>query len=296
MGHGRQTAAPGLAEVALERRFAASDWGHMGLTGVRNARDLGGLATADGRVVVPGRLLRSGELAGASVADARLLADLGLAAVVDLRTERERSAKPDPAGLFPAASFEFLPVIAASAAGITRSMGPRELLALFREYEMGTEGRMSEMYAQIVTGDEGIAGYRRFFDVVMAVGERPAPSAVLWHCSAGKDRTGIAAALLEHALGVPEELVVEDYLASNRFTQPGWARAVLALADRRLFPAKLAAMAHVLYTVEEESLRRAFDAVRGSWGSVDAYLDEALGMDAGRVARLRELYLVDPAR
>ena len=155
---------------------------------------------------------------------------------------------------------------------------------------------MSEMYAQIVTGDEGIAGYRRFFDVVMAVGERPAPSAVLWHCSAGKDRTGIAAALLEHALGVPEELVVEDYLASNRFTQPGWARAVLALADRRLFPAKLAAMAHVLYTVEEESLRRAFDAVRGSWGSVDAYLDEALGMDAGRVARLRELYLVDPAR
>ena len=196
MGHGRQTAAPDLAEVALERRFAASDWGHMGLTGVRNARDLGGLATADGRVVVPGRLLRSGELAGASVADARLLADLGLAAVVDLRTERERSAKPDPAGLFPAASFEFLPVIAASAAGITRSMGPRELLALFREYEMGTEGRMSEMYAQIVTGDEGIAGYRRFFDVVMAVGERPAPSAVLWHCSAGKDRTGIAAALL----------------------------------------------------------------------------------------------------
>lgn len=58
MGHGRQTAAPDLAEVALERRFAASDWGHMGLAGVRNARDLGGLATADGRVVVPGRLDR----------------------------------------------------------------------------------------------------------------------------------------------------------------------------------------------------------------------------------------------
>lgn len=292
---GRQIrSVPDGREVALERRFAASNWGYMGLTGVKNARDLGGMATSDGHVVAPGRLLRSGELAHASVADARLLADLGLCAVVDLRTEGERSSAPDPAALFPAASFEFVPVIAASAAGITRSMSLRDLLSLFHEYELGAEGRMSEMYAQIVTSEEGRVGYRRFFDIVMEAGERPRPSAVLWHCSAGKDRTGIAAALLEHALGVPEELIVEDFLASNRFTQPGWAKAVLALGDRHLFPAKVAAMVHVLYTVEEESLRRAFDAVRKGWGSVDAYLDQELGMDKGRVARLRGLYLDEP--
>ncbi|MEY8436693.1 tyrosine-protein phosphatase [Atopobiaceae bacterium 24-176] len=292
---GRQSgSAPDVREVALERRFAASDWGYMGLTGVRNARDLGGLATSDGHVVARGRLLRSGELHGASVVDARALADLGLSAVVDFRTERERSSAPDPAALFPGVDFEFVPVISASAAGITRSMDLRDLLSLFREYERGAEDRMSEMYAEIVTGDEGRAGYHRFFNIVMEAGERPRPSAVLWHCSAGKDRTGIAAALLEHALGVPEELVVEDFLASNRFTQPGWAKAVLALGDRHLFPSKVAAMVHVLYTVEEQSLRRAFDAVRKGWGSVDAYLDRELGMDAERVQRLRELFLERP--
>lgn len=286
--------APSDAVEALMDRFIASDFGFMGLSGVKNARDLGGMPTEDGRVVRPGRLIRSGELSGARPDDIRRLKDLGLSAVVDLRTEGERASHPDPAGKLPATSFEFLPVISSGAAGITRDMRPRDLVRLAKTYEHGAEGQVSRLYVEIVTSDEGVDGYRRFFDVVMGVGGFSGPHAVLWHCTAGKDRTGLAAAFLERALGVPMEMVVQDYLASNFHTQPAWSKAVLAMGRRHMLPKGLAMMAHVLYSVEQESLEAAFDAIDQKWGDFDAFLEKALAMGPERVGHLRDLYLVEP--
>lgn len=286
--------APSDAVEALMDRFIASGFGFMGLSGVKNARDLGGMPTSDGRVVRAGRLIRSGELSGARSEDIRRLKDLGLSAVVDLRTEGERESHPDPAGRLPATSFEFLPVISSGAAGITRNMGLRDLMRLAKSYERGAEGQVSRLYVEIVTSKEGVDGYRRFFDVVMGVGELDGPHAVLWHCTAGKDRTGLAAAFLERALGVPMEMVTQDYLASNFYTQPAWSKAVLAVGRHHLLPKGLAMMAHVLYSVEQESLEAAFGAIDKQWGGFDAFLEKELAMGPERVERLRDLYLVEP--
>ncbi len=103
----------------------------------------------------------------------------------------------------------------------------------------------------------------------------------MFHCSAGKDRTGFAAAALLAALGVGWEQVLEDYLATTRH----WRRDTLP--DRGLPPA----IAAVLLGVEASLLEAAFAAMRETAGSVEAYLDRALGVDEAARARLQALLL-----
>jgi protein-tyrosine phosphatase len=105
---------------------------------------------------------------------------------------------------------------------------------------------------------------------------------LLMHCSAGKDRTGFGSALLLTALGEPWDVVVEDYLATN--TQ--WRREIGASFD---LPAPLK---EVLFGAHEALLTAAFDAIRERYGSVNAYLEEAIGLDAAARARLAERLLL----
>lgn len=273
--------------------FVASGYGYLGLRGVSNARDLGGMPAADGRVIASGRLLRSGELAHATADDAAVLRGRSLACVIDLRTAAERRADPEPARRFPGVEFAFVPVTNQVAVGITHDAGFKELVESALSYGAHAEERIGELYVNIVTSQEGRDGYRKFFSLVTETAEKHPGSAVLWHCTAGKDRTGIAAALLETVLGVPRDLVVEDYLASNRYSEPVPAQLVEKLG--RMGLAKSAgAFLKAMYGVTEQNLLRAFSAIDQGWGSLDAYLQKELGVGPEQVRHLRELYL-EPA-
>jgi len=176
----------------------------LALSGCFNFRDLGGYLTADGRRVRWRRLFRADGLTRLDSDDCEVLAKLGLATVVDLRTRGE----VDERGRFPEVSFEVdyhhLP--------LTDVLPPTEDLARYAEPAFVTD-----RYLQLFTeGSDSIA------KSLMVLGEKDALPAV-FHCSAGKDRTGVLAALLLGFLGVPDEAIVEDYALS--------AQAMLGLLE-----------------------------------------------------------------
>jgi hypothetical protein len=120
----------------------------------------------------------------------------------------------------------------------------------------------------------------RFASLFAHVLDAQADSPIVFHCTAGKDRTGFAAALLQLALGVPQDVVMHDYLLTN-------AR----LAARGPFPGLPAPVAHVLHRVQPDFLQAAFDALEHDHGGLEAYLREGIGLDAVARKELQRLLL-----
>lgn len=162
-----------------------------------NTRDLGGLTVRDGRTIRPKRLLRSGALFEAAPEDCEvLLRDYHLKVIIDFRTSAERAGSPDPE--LPGVENFHLPVY--DSVGFTREDGSDENLSglamRLTGHAAGGDGWMTGLYRGFVT--DGAPKYRQFFELLLKQRE----GAVLWHCTAGKDRAGTAAILLLRALGV----------------------------------------------------------------------------------------------
>lgn len=254
--------------------MAQGNYGLIAFEGLPNTRDLGGMETADGRRVRKGRLVRSGALWRATQADLALLRDAyDLRLDVDLRTDEECSEHPDPVEALPAMRFAHLPVFQEPAAGVTRGeVDMAELMDRIMRGEADPAELMVRLYPHMLLDDMGIAAYAAFFKAVL---ETPTGT-VLWHCSAGKDRCGMASALLETALGVPRAQVEADYLATNAVygvdPSTGAVMDVLNGVDLRFFTAGV-------------------EAVEDAFGSLDAYLEQALGVDSAARDELRARYL-----
>ncbi len=136
--------------------------------------------------------------------------------------------------------------------------------------ELDIMGLFCGLYPRFVLGKNGIAAYRSLFKELVALEE----GAALWHCSAGKDRCGIASMLVETALGVPWDLVEQDYLATNEMIMAkGAARNMFDVGG-----------------VDTRYLRAALDAI-SSFGSLDGYLADALGVDSAARAELHEKFV-----
>lgn len=242
-----------------------------------NFRDLGGYAGADGKRVVWGRLYRSGALPMLSEADYALLERLDIKAIVDLRSLDERQIAPDQlddrtGALFVANDYAMAPMLEAMRkpvdeplyAGTEKHLAP-QLRSLFR----------------LLLRNEG---------------------ATMFHCSAGQDRTGIAAALVLSALGVDRETIIRDYHLSTASRRPEFEMPRINPAD---YPGNAIAaiyaagqgkpegmVAAPLYNRNGQShLAMFLDYVDATYGSPAAYLASELGVGSNEVARLRELYL-----
>jgi len=173
---------------------------HVELEGTVNTRDLGGWPLAGGGRTRAGRLWRSDAFTYATEADRDTLARHGLRFVVDLRTDAERDTAPG--ALTTDARFEVLPVDLFAAVGAAIDRGE----VVGDPFDLRTRYRASLAFAR--------EGYRAAFarlTEALAASDGP----VAFHCSAGKDRTGLVAALLLRAAGVPEEAIVEDYLLTD---------------------------------------------------------------------------------
>ena len=260
-----------------------ADFGHIGLHGARNTRDLGGLATADGRVIASGRLIRSGELHKATDEDIELLRDgHDLQRVVDFRTAAERKGAADPQARMQGVTFIDLPVFSEAAIGITHEGGMAGDLTALKRFG----GVFSRFTTGLLLGEEGKKAYRVFFETLLSAEE----GATLWHCTEGKDRAGLASVLIEHALDVPMAYIRADYLATNLFVR-GRAEEILdALAGHGL-------LEHVdldvdaIFYASMDYLDAALEAVEQECGGMDAYLAAVLGVGERERERLRELYL-----
>lgn len=241
-----------------------------------NLRDLGGYRTADGRSVRWHQVYRSGELRAATPADIALLLERGIRLVCDLRSGPERNAAPNP----------WIAATAIESWGrpIAQEVGDsRQLLSNCLTSAAATHAVMTESY-RAIPFDQADA-YAHLFQRLYA-GDTP----ILFHCSAGKDRSGVAAALLLAALGVPPETIMADYLLSNRVS----ARIRAAfLAD----PRHAAALGDLrepwspLMLADPAYLDAMFASIERQRGHVAAYFHQDLGIDAAGMRAIQERLL-----
>ncbi|MDJ0276381.1 tyrosine-protein phosphatase [Sphingomonas sp. 2R-10] len=268
---------PAPLAVARPGKVAVAHQRVVPLEGGQNFRDLGGYRTADGRQVRWGLLYRSGAMNGLTDRDFAQLEARGIRTVCDLRSTRERTGAPVrwPGRAKPAIFAD------------DYSMD-RDFAGLMRPDLTGAQAAdaMTAAYAQMPLRFAG--QYRRMFGEILA-GRVP----LAFNCSAGKDRTGIAAALILATLGVPYATVTEDYLLSNRYYDPRKSASGTAADDqtasfmKRLPPDAIKA----LIGVDRRYLDAAFATMRAQPGGFDGYLRDQLGLDKAAVQTLRAQYL-----
>jgi protein tyrosine/serine phosphatase len=249
------------------------------LDGVHNFRDYGLYTGADGAKIKSGLLWRSAQHGDASDQDLADMHALGIKTVVDLRGPSEREAKPcrrHPE--FDAQVFTY----------------PEETagLALHTEAADGVitaaEARaaMVRLYEGIPFRENLVPMIRCYFEVL-----RRAEGPSLVHCVAGKDRTGFAVALAQHALGVSHDDILADYELTNQAGNIE-ARIAAGAAQIRAHRGDISdETIRTLMGVEAEYLVTAFEHAAGRHGSIDAYLAEVIGVDAAMRDALREAYL-----
>jgi len=242
------------------------------LTGAHNFRDIGGYETADGQRVARGKVYRSGTLATLTDADHAELDRLGIRVICDFRSTRERAARPSR---FPetAAYIQWSRDHETSAGDLVRALAaPGADAAMTRQLMI--EAYRTLPYEQADSYGET---FRR-----IAAGDLP----LVFHCSAGKDRTGIAAALLLDVLGVPRATVVEDFAISDRFMA-----ALVTIIQEDSSWGRLGAVPvevwEPMVRADPVYIETMFACVEQAHGSAAGFLRNAAGLDESDIAALR---------
>lgn len=262
----RASHAPGLHAVVP---FGpAANGSELGLESISNARDLGGLAGAGGRRVRHGRLYRSGNPALASVADIERLQGLALDAVVDFRSPGEKSADEAPFGQ--RFNWIAMPVLEGS-------MAMDVLMPRLRESTPeDVDAFMLGVYRDFPVR------YRQVFGDFMRNAQ--SGKTLLYHCTAGKDRTGFASLLLLSALGVAQDDILANYLESNQRNARFNTQALERITQFGIRPEVMMPLLEVRASYLDASVQ----AIEAAYGSMDGFLRDGLDVD---VAQLRAHYL-----
>ena len=236
---------------------------HLPMSGGYNFRDLGGIRTTDGREVAWGRLFRSDGLNRLTREDLEYLASIPLITVTDFRNQHEAEKSPDK--LPPSVKHHLHYAITPG----RLDAGNAE--AIFAK-PAGDEF-MEDMNRSLVRDKEIQDQYREFFRRVQDRDFLP----LLFHCSAGKDRTGLAAALILFSLGVDKAAIMRDYMDSEHYLAGKYEHLMAKYPDHA-----------VLFMVKPQFLEAAIQAMEEDYGSVERYLVEVLGVEP---SRMRDLFL-----
>ena len=239
------------------------------LEGLNNTRDLGGMVTKDGLVIRPNRLLRSGMLYGATPDDLKVLKKHGVTKIVDFRTGQEIKEKPDP--FLEGVTYIHLPAFEQINPGLTRDKRSDQK-AIHQSKTSNVKNIkqvMIEMYEKLVTDAHSVRQYRRFIHEVMEN-----EHATLWHCTAGKDRAGLATVIVLEILGVDRGLIIDDYLLTQTYLKPEVDELIVLLteADPTLDPDLL----RIFFGTDREYIQTVYKVVEETYGNFDAFVHTGL--------------------
>ncbi|WP_225049278.1 tyrosine-protein phosphatase [Lacticaseibacillus kribbianus] len=241
-----------------------------------NVRDLGGYQTTAGRTVAWHRLVRAGSLSDLTPADEQKLIDYGVAHDLDLRSDAEVRRAPDriPAAI----AYRHLSVYPFSDRAPLWCRAYRHFYRRLVKTPVG----MVATYEKMLTDSHANAIFREVFATVLAAEPN---EAVLFHCAAGKDRTGVAAMMLLGALGVPEATIKADYLLTNR---------IYDAAAAGVRPSGSAAVdAMNAHPAEAANYRAVATLIVRHYGDWPHYVMRQLGLSPADLTDLRKLYLID---
>jgi protein-tyrosine phosphatase len=240
------------------------------LEGAENFRDLGGYRTADGRRVAWGKVYRANDLSRLTAADWELIRSLGIKLVCDLRSHSEVRRRPDraPVGI----QYRHLPVF------------PRDPIlhrhVIFQRHRLDLH--MRRMYRDAII-DNGAPA----LGALLRLAADPANLPLVFHCTGGKDRTGIAAALLLHACGVPRRTIIADYTLTNRAIEKVLTGIRRQMKSRRPPGLRLEQM-YPLFSARAELIEYAFAHIEQTYGSLDAYLRGPAGLSDPELQAIRD--------
>ena len=253
---------------------------------LHNIRDLGGMNTADGRKIISDRLVRCGNLSDLSENDITALSLLA-EMVVDFRTDGERDEKPDIE--MPGIIYHHIPILDSLTAGISREKAAdKEIFSRLGDNPEKARQYMCDMYHAFAESDFASSQYARFIQLLKNTKKK----AVLWHCTAGKDRAGVASVIVEEILGVPRDDVIDDYLITNEYLKEdikfltefvkGQARPDAVIKDEAL---------QYLLGAKQDYIEEYYHTIDSKYGSFDAFLRDGLKLTATDIKELQTLYL-----
>jgi len=245
--------------------MTTADQRRLPLKGLLNTRELGGypvFVNGKPRQVKCGLLYRSGSPEYIREEDKAILEKTKIKTVVDFRSSDEKTSAFDLPSIVKKVD---LPIDAGNLMGTILKTGEWQ----YNPSPQGAEEEMLKLYEAL--SEEAIPRYRVLFSLLSDPSNMP----LLFQCSAGKDRTGLASALILHALGAAKETIMEDYLCSTEYLRPYW---------ERYMPDKPQMIQYM--TVKESYLETAFGTME-KYGGIDRYLTKELGADP---KLLQELY------
>ena len=296
MDSGKNAAGP------VEDNSAVPDWifdraveinlrNSVGVKSVSNIRQLGGYATADGKIMAPGVLFRSSGLRALTEEDAAKLKHLGVNMIVDLRTEAEVKSAPD----INLETFYriFCPLPALNPSAYRDSMEEKYMAATeskkkaYYLSEYISEVDMRRMYTDVLTDASSLASLRGVFSTFL----NPGSGGILFHCTSGKDRTGIVAALLMFALGVGREDIKLEYYASavSLFSQ---SEQMTQSLRKQGYSAAVIDQTRYFSGIGVSIAERVFEVMLAEYGSVKDFLYRALWLNDDKILALKEKYLI----
>ena len=267
-------ATPALAQTATDT-VVFNPKRAVQLQGTSNFRDLGGYSAAGGKHVKWGHIYRSADISKLTDSDLLALQSRHVALVCDLRGPQEYAQAPDrlPAGVrrieLPAGSEKIDPRLLSGGAK--------------------TIDRDSLMRAVYTNTSFFPAKYKPMFDELLALDGR---QALLFHCTAGKDRTGIGAALVLSALGVNRQTILKDYAATDVYWQAGREQSLQRMAQACLSAAAVEAY-RPLMAANPAYLAGTFASIDKQYGSVDKFLASQMDLTPKKLAALRAKYLTN---
>lgn len=235
-----------------------------------NFRDIGGYKTTDGKEVIWGKIYRSAAINKLTDADLILLNKKAIHTVVDFRGTKEAASAPDR--LTKNVDYTLSP------AGSENLPDAAQMVALLKQGDF--LGKIYGVDGAKYAGDR----YRSLFMKLLTVDQK---EAVLYHCTGGRDRTGMATALLLYILNVPQETIEADYLASNIY---------LAKVNKEMFTplAKMSGLSvqdiEKEMSLRPELLREFFNELKKQYGSVENFLQQELAVGPKEIAKLRAKY------
>lgn len=244
----------------------------LNLEGAINLRELGGYPTKDGTTIKYNKLLRSGDISNLTTNSLNYLKKYGLKYVIDFRSNQEQQTWSD-------VTSNFYRIYSDPVYPLT---GNGDKLA--GAINHGDYSYLGLIYQSVVLDKHGQEAYRFLFDRLL--NNKQDHQSLLFHCAAGKDRTGIGALLILKALGVDDEIITKDYLLTNLMYQD--SDEIEATLNDENGNQDINKMN--MTKGDLESITSVFEAIEHYYGSFENYLDKALGVDQTKLAELKRIY------